>query len=216
MVPHQVRVAWLFDFIDISAGPTLSLRLWQSCSCPPDSPAPSALARLLSGLLLAFFIFWEILHVYLFPQSGGNCAQVVRRRRLRADAGTLVFTSRPHFDGQGKSEIYAFSRHRRPRRRDQRREGDDHRRQGGAEGLPALHRLSGRSAHGRVQETYGTQARIDRGAGCAAHAAEVKTGPTNDQQAESLSRGEAPPRSAEARSIGGARISSRILRKVRS
>src|SRR5262249_25158566 len=39
---------------------TLSLNLWQSCGCPPDSPARSTLTRVLSGLLCVF-IFWETL-----------------------------------------------------------------------------------------------------------------------------------------------------------
>src|SRR6202521_6159216 len=85
-------------FVDNILCATLSLRLCKSCGCPPDSPAPSALTGC-SAVFFAFLYFWEILHVNLFALSGGNCAQVVRRGCLRADARSACVTSRPHFDG---------------------------------------------------------------------------------------------------------------------
>src|SRR5207245_1712510 len=57
----------------------------------------------------AFFSFWESSDVNLFPQRGGNCAQVVRRGCQRADAGAPGFAGGAHLDGQRESEIHAVS-----------------------------------------------------------------------------------------------------------
>src|SRR5438270_6580070 len=71
----------------------------------------------------AAFSFWEISDVNLFPQRGGNCAQVVRRGRRWADARATGLAGGAHSDGQGESAVHAISRHGRSRDRHQCREG---------------------------------------------------------------------------------------------
>src|SRR5215472_3553947 len=82
--------------VDNRISPTLSLNLWKSCSCPPD---PLRFRREWHSAVFLFFIYLGDLYVNLFPQAGGNCAQMVRRRRLRADARAAVVARGAHPDG---------------------------------------------------------------------------------------------------------------------
>src|SRR3954470_12109352 len=93
-----------------------------------------------SGFLSQPFSIWESSDVNVFPQRGGNCAQVVRRGCERADARAPGFTGGAPPHGQRESAVYAVYRHWRSRHRDQRGKDPDERRESRAEGLSALHR----------------------------------------------------------------------------
>src|SRR5207237_9762587 len=66
-------------------------------------------ARGHSAVFFAFLIFWETRNVNLFAQSGGNCAQVVRRGCFGTDSGPIGLASRAHSDGEGKPQVHAIS-----------------------------------------------------------------------------------------------------------
>src|ERR1700733_970307 len=138
----------------------------KSRGCPPDGLASSpgnqrAVFFVIFNRVSQLFSFWESSDVNLFPVTGGNCAQVVRRGCGWTDARASGFAGGTHFNGQGKSAVHAFSGYWRSRNCGECREDSNHRHEVGAEAVSPLHGLPGRAAHGRLPQAFGAQAGKD-------------------------------------------------------
>src|SRR3984885_15467302 len=87
----------------------------KSRGCPPDGLASSpgnqrAVFFVIFNRVSQYFFILGEFNVYLFPFTGGNRAQVVRRGCGWAEAWPSGVTGRPHSLGQRESAVHAFSR----------------------------------------------------------------------------------------------------------
>src|ERR1700733_14484151 len=129
----------------------------KSRGCPPDGLASSpgnqrAVFFVIFNRVSQFLSLWENSDVYLFPQTGGNCAQVVRRGCGWADAWAAGLASGAHPYGQRKSAVHALFGYWRSRDRGECREDSHDWNEVRAEAVSPLHRVSGRAAHGRLPQ----------------------------------------------------------------
>src|SRR5580704_16207906 len=138
----------------------------KSRGCPPDGLASSpgnqrAVFFVIFNRVSQLFSFWESSDVNLFPVTGGNCAQVVRRGCGWTDARASGFASGAHPHGKRKSAVYAVSGYWRSCDRGQCRENSNDRHEVGAEAVSPLHRLPGRAADRRLSQAVGAPAGKD-------------------------------------------------------
>src|ERR1035437_181508 len=120
----------------------------------------------------------------------------------RQDAGASGDQSCRYSERQAESPVCALHRRGRPRDRDQRGEGPPDRPEGPEQALSPLHRLPRRVARGVVHAPVEPQAGTDSGTGHQGHAAQKQDGAPDGNQAEGLSRRQAPPRGAAAGGFG--------------
>src|SRR5581483_5195278 len=92
------------------------------------------------------YIFWESSDVYIFPQAGGDCAQVARRGCVRPDVGPPGFTGGARDYRKGEPALHAVSGYGRSRGGHECREGTAQRLERRSQRVPPLPRISGRSS----------------------------------------------------------------------